>query len=274
MRIALLADPHLSLLPTNERGRRFTDSRAIVRAAIDQINESKPDLACWLGDLTHEGTPAVLDAFAGELRRLTVPSLQIVGNHDVQVPTKARFARTIPVIRRGLFQWAGWVVAVLDPVQELSPEDHDGVFTDADLAMARDAVALAAGGPLLVLCHQPPREGHCTNHAAFFESAAEHAGVGVSIAGHTHANRHERRGRWHVIERASLILHPLQWHLLELTPEALRLEAIDAALPDAMRRQARAALLEHGGQAMAERFEGPPEARRLTIRAHDDLITT
>ncbi len=264
MRIALLTDPHLSLLPEDKNGRQFTSSRTIVRAAIDQVNAWQPDLAFWLGDLTHEGTPQVRAAFNEQRARLRVPGLQIIGNHDVEVPTKAQFARDIPVIRRGIFQWSGWVVVVLDAVHELSPDDHEGVLTEADLMLLRDAVTLAAGGPLLVFSHHPPRATRCHNWPMFFEVTAEHEGVAVSIAGHSHMNRYFRGAGWHLIERSSLILYPLEWHELDLSPEALTLRPVPPDLGP-LRDTAKAALADHAGDDAVTAYYGDPAAREIHI---------
>jgi len=264
MRIALLADPHLSLLPRNPEDRLLVQSRAIVRAAIDAANAMGPDVAVWLGDLTHEGTPEVREAFVAELSRLRTPSLQIVGNHDVESPTKLGFGRAIPIVQHAVLHWAGWTVVFIDTVVERSPHNPDGELTATDAALLREAVATAAGGPLLVFSHHPPRPECLHNPEAFDAAIAGHAGTVVSIAGHTHANRSERRGRLRLIERSSLIMYPIELHMLELSPGRLALEPV---APDvgAARDAARDLTLARGGEAVLRTRFGSDDERHLVI---------
>lgn len=55
-----------------------------LRAAIDSINNEHhdADFVVITGDLTHHGDDAAYETFARELRRLSIPSHLLVGNHD------------------------------------------------------------------------------------------------------------------------------------------------------------------------------------------------
>jgi len=264
MRVAVLADPHMSLLPEDRHGRLFTRSRAIVRAAIAAVNRMEPDVAVWLGDLTHEGTPEVRDAFICELAQLRAASLQIVGNHDVEIPSKLAFGSQIPIVQRAVLHWSGWTVAIIDTVVEYAPHDPDGRVTETDAALLREAVTTAAGGPLLVLSHHPPRPEFMANPENFDAALADHTGTAVSLAGHTHANRSERRGRLRLIERSSLIMYPLECHLMELSPSQLTLEPVVFDAGDA-RRYAEALARAHGGEESLHIPFGSDDERHIHI---------
>nr|WP_321457868.1 phosphodiesterase [uncultured Cohaesibacter sp.] len=61
-----------------------SQSSTRLRAAIDSINNEHHDaeFVVITGDLTHHGDDAAYEAFARELRRLTVPAHLLMGNHD------------------------------------------------------------------------------------------------------------------------------------------------------------------------------------------------
>ena len=263
MEVLLLADPHLSEYPDNSKGRMFAHSRRLVREAIDTANARRPDLVFWLGDLTHEGTPAVRNAFAEELARLTVPSLQITGNHDVETISAEAFAKQIPVMGQGLLHWDGWTVAVLDTVKQRSPDDPDGFFAPPTLALLRDAIRTADGGPLLTLHHHPPRD-RFTNHPDYFTVMAQHPGPAVSIAGHTHMNRYEVVQSCHCLERSAMIVSPIQIHRLSLSPQHLAIEPIDLGDP-AWRDTSDHLLATEKSPDAPTINRGPPTAQRVRI---------
>ena len=226
MKIAVLADPHLSFLMTDDTERMFTHSRQIVDAAIASVNEDHFDLALWLGDLTHEGTQETRDAFADALTALQPPTMQICGNHDVEIPSKQTFAETIPIVGRAILAWESWTVVFVDYVVEHAPHAPNGVVHDEDEAILRQAVHKAAGGPLLVISHQAPREFGMDNPQRFHDAVAHHTGTLVSLAGHTHRNYYVCDGNRHFIERSSLTAHPLELHALTLSPSGFHIEPI------------------------------------------------
>ena len=76
-----LTDCHITSGETALYGKTPT---VRLRAAIDSINSDHhdADFVVFTGDLTHHGDDASYEVFARELRRLTVPSHLLLGNHD------------------------------------------------------------------------------------------------------------------------------------------------------------------------------------------------
>lgn len=233
MQIALLADPHISLLDHDHCGMSLADTSRVVEALIDDVSARAPELVVWMGDLTHEGSEAARQRFAELHRRLPVTSVQFSGNHDVEHIDKAAFAaRSVPCARRQWWQAAGWNLLVVDTVQEHSPDDPNGVLSPADLRFVHD-VAQEAKGPMLVLGHHPMREP-CLDPTGFWEAVEPFAGTGVYIAGHSHQDRHDtehaNRG-WHALELAGCVWPPFGYHVASLSPDALTIEPITVQVP-------------------------------------------
>ncbi len=78
-RIALLADPHISV-STDERKAAYT--KHFVEA-IRQINAAKVDLVLIAGDLADRSQPEEWSAFRELIRGFEAPVLFVPGNHDV-----------------------------------------------------------------------------------------------------------------------------------------------------------------------------------------------
>ena len=76
-----LTDPHVAGGGALVYGKRPAER---LRAAIDSINRDHDDadFVVITGDLTHHGNAEAYAAFAAELRRLTIPSHLLLGNHD------------------------------------------------------------------------------------------------------------------------------------------------------------------------------------------------
>ncbi len=230
MKIALIADPHVSLLDRTHCGMRLAENAIITEAVIADVARRRPDLVIWMGDLTHEGTDAVRERFVDLHGGLAVPALQFLGNHDVEHIDKAGFARdTLPCVRRQWWHVAGWDVVVLDTVRELSPSDPSAVLTPAEARFLHD-VASEATGPLLVMGHHPIRPQYLDT-SVFWEAVAPHRGTGVYLGGHTHNDRYEVEGDWHLFDVASCCHRPFGYRWLQLSPGRMSLEPITVPVP-------------------------------------------
>lgn len=225
MRIALIADPHVSLTDRPHTNIRLIDTLAITAAVVDDVEHAKPDLVIWMGDLTHEGSPEVRAAFKQLASRLTVPSLWMMGNHDVERISKSAFAQAIgPCVRRMLMQVAGWNLVILDTVPELTPHNPLAHWSPADTHFLRDAVQEAAG-PMLVIAHHPPRSRYMSMQH-LWQTLAGFKGTGVFIGGHSHRDMYTHEQGWHLVDVSSCCREPFGYHLLELSPQALTITAM------------------------------------------------
>lgn len=239
MQIALIADPHVSLLRQPHGEMNLGDTVRMTEAIVADIQCRQPDLVIWLGDLTHENTPVARQQFSQLQSRLTLPSLHLLGNHDVEQIDKAGFAReVVPCLRRQWWQMAGWDLVVLDTVQELSPHDPNGVLGAGDLRFLEE-VAGESAGRLLVMGHHPLRLPYM-NPQPFWAAIRSFAGTGVYIGGHSHLNFHQPpdvlpaqvAGTWHTLEVSSCCVPPAGYHLLSLSEKSLTIEEIVLQLPD------------------------------------------
>jgi predicted MPP superfamily phosphohydrolase len=152
--------------------------RAALREALDCINALEPDVVCVTGDIVD--SPATdLAAWIPELERLTARHgvFTILGNHDRHVGD----ARVISALAR----WTTWRILR----DEMATIEVDGArlhllgLDDRPWREVADALpALACrvppGEPAVLLAHRP----------AVFGLAAT-AGIGLTLAGHTHGGQ-------------------------------------------------------------------------------------
>ena len=225
MRIAVIADPHISQLDYEHCGMPLNRSIPNLHAVVESVNRERPDLAVWLGDLTHEGTPQVRAAFALIRRELRVPDVALVGNHDVETISKRDFARSTPIVRRMWLSADGWDIAFIDTVQEFSPADPNGVITEADGVFLRD-MARHSPRNLLVFSHHPINPDFTRETERFMGAVESLDGLVVHLGGHSHVSRRQEDGRRRLIEVESCNM-PLSWQRVELGESDLRLERID-----------------------------------------------
>jgi Icc protein len=76
MLIAQLSDVHVG-------GSRYREE--LLRTAIEEVNNSEPDLAVIAGDLTDDGYPDQYPLAARELAALRCPRIvRVPGNHDAR----------------------------------------------------------------------------------------------------------------------------------------------------------------------------------------------
>jgi predicted phosphodiesterase len=230
MQIAIIADPHVSLVDQPHKNIRLIDTLPMVRAIMADVAQRHPDLTLWLGDLTHDGTAEVRGQFRELARQFRVPNLWMWGNHDVEHVTKARFAdEVMPCVMRMVLRAAGWDVVIVDTVPELTPANPMGVWSNADLQLLREAARNAAG-PLLVLAHHPPRSKYM-DMDAFWSAVSGFGGTGVFIGGHSHRDLYSMERGWHLVDVSSCCRMPQGYHWLTLSPYELTVRKFAVAVP-------------------------------------------
>lgn len=77
MRIALLADPHLSDVEA-------TPQEEALNWALNELSEMKPNACVWLGDITACGSPDAAMRFRRKIDGLSFPSVTVPGNSDLR----------------------------------------------------------------------------------------------------------------------------------------------------------------------------------------------
>ena len=236
MQLAIVADPHVSLLDQPHYGLELGHTRQATAAIIADLNARQPDAVIWLGDLTHENTDDARASFAQLRATLAVSNLAITGNHDVQLITKHAFAQVTPIVRCQSWFAAGWSVAVIDTVRELAPDDASGWIDEPTFAFLRGVATDAAhrGCPLLVLGHQQPMPESMRDDR-FWEAVGGSSVRGVYLGGHSHVDRVRQptakvAGRWDVVEIASCCMLPISYRLLTLSPTDLTVSRVLVAV--------------------------------------------
>ena len=149
-----LTDPHVAAQDGLVYGRRPAER---LRAAIDSINmdHDNADFVVITGDLTHHGDNDAYDVFARELRRLSVPSHLLVGNHD----DARAFAYQFPETQRcehGFIQGSKrtpfGLCLFLDTSEKGSAK---GVYCDKRRNWLSNALS-ETDGPVMLFMHHPP----------------------------------------------------------------------------------------------------------------------
>lgn len=82
MKIALLADPHLSDLQN-------TPQEESLDWALYELERLRPDACVWLGDITAGGSADAAMRFLKKVERLPFPSVTVPGNSDIRSPESA-----------------------------------------------------------------------------------------------------------------------------------------------------------------------------------------
>lgn len=77
MKIALLADPHLSDVEN-------TPQEEALNWALNELADIKPDACVWLGDITACGSPDAAIRFCKKINLLPFPSVTVPGNSDLR----------------------------------------------------------------------------------------------------------------------------------------------------------------------------------------------
>ena len=95
MRIALLADPHLSDIES-------TPQEEALHWALEELTRLRPDACAWLGDITACGAPDAAMRFRERVSALPCPSVIVPGNSDLRTsgtaPGVERFCVITPTV--------------------------------------------------------------------------------------------------------------------------------------------------------------------------------
>ena len=214
VRVGRVADPHVADLP-DAIGRRYRLAAGRVEAAAKALRAEGAELHDELGDLKDRGpneadTLANLAAAAGALRAFGGPVVPVLGNHDVDCISKARFLRGFaeglglpePPAPFGAFDVRGVRFVRLDC--DFFPDGREldvGDRNHRDCTVPPDQVAwlretlTAAPGPCVVFCHSPLTgdwDSVVTNGAEVRAAMEEAGGVVAVFQAHTHADAFKR----------------------------------------------------------------------------------
>ncbi|MEA2510185.1 MAG: 3,5-cyclic-AMP phosphodiesterase [Actinomycetota bacterium] len=214
-RFAILSDLHVG----------SSDHDVMASAAIDDLNASGADLVIQLGDITDHGNRSEFESAARLLERLDIPSITMMGNHDVfsfqedrlagQELYRASFGRDPDGL---LVDHKGVRFAVLDSAEHaVSPfpsfdllagkflEEPGGAVPRGSLTPSQHEilaeVAAPGSGPSFVFLHHPPQPftafppvlfGLRDQDSGRLHATVDSGNVWGVFAGHTHRNARTR----------------------------------------------------------------------------------
>jgi 3',5'-cyclic-AMP phosphodiesterase len=262
MLIAHISDLHVR--PRGKAAYRVSETNMFVERAIDALAalRPRPDLVLISGDLTDCGLPEEYEQLALLLRRLDLPILAVLGNHDRHDAYRAAFGERLGAPASGGFvQFAVaagplWIVG-LDTVV---PGRSEGALCAERLAFVEEALARGEGRPTLIVMHHPPMECGIAHmdRIRLLEGAEEfraivarHPAIERILCGHHHRPILARFGSApcqvapSVAHQVALDLDPGHEGALVFEPPAYLLHRWDP----------RTGIVTH--QAYVERFPGP-----------------
>lgn len=157
MLIAQLTDTHIRAGRQPAPGWRDL-SKGGLDAIVDSIASFDPpiDAVALTGDLADPGQPEDYELLLKPLRRLPMPVLPIVGNHDLRQPMRAAFGGLLPSPQPE--SWIQYAVEIgplrVVALDTLKPDHAEGELCTGRLEWV--AEALAQDRPTLLLMHHPP----------------------------------------------------------------------------------------------------------------------
>lgn len=188
--IAQISDLHLSTRKRLAEGR--VDPEPYLVAAIEHLNQLKPELVLITGDLAARGKEEEYDKLVGLLAGLCCPVRVIAGNHDRREPMRERFSDHLPSDGEFLhyaFEHCGLRFIALDTT---IPGQVAGVICQQRLDFLKQELRVER--PTVVMMHHPPvatgiarmdRIG-CENAELVGQVIAEHPWVELIVCGHVH----------------------------------------------------------------------------------------
>ncbi|MFA9478117.1 metallophosphoesterase [Phycisphaerales bacterium AB-hyl4] len=237
LRIALLADPHISVRPDAAEHRRNFER------IIEKVNAEQVDAVLIAGDLTTHGFRMAVEDFQGYIDRLDAPVHLVPGNHDIgnkPLPDREtnlsndRLAHYESAFGPSFYEArlaSGVRLVALNSLlmgTDLQREPDQWAFLEESLAEPADSYTI-------VMTHHPPFVEQPDEPNDYFNIEPEsrsrllallaRAEVDLLVAGHTHRPlEHEHDGTRHIIAPAISFglphdQQPEGWTLLTLNAD-------------------------------------------------------
>jgi 3',5'-cyclic AMP phosphodiesterase CpdA len=174
----------------------------LVRAALADLHEARPDLVVVSGDLTQRARRAQFTAAAAFLNRLPAPRLVVAGNHDIPlIDLPRRLLDPLGRFRRHVTPdldpvYVDEEIAVLGLNTARPSRWKDGRVSVRQIGIIADHLgALPDGLFKIVVTHHPfvpeagERRTERLQRAREAAAAAEAGGVELLLCGHLHQGR-------------------------------------------------------------------------------------
>ena len=159
-RILQITDPHLVAPGARALGRidTATGLRHAVATLLDQLPRLAPvDAVVFTGDLTDLGEPEAYAQFLEIIAPLPLPWFAVPGNHDAREVMRQAFGGCDWMPASGPLHWWRDIGGLrLIGLDTHVPGGHHGSLSEDGVAFLGDALASAAGRPVLIALHHPP----------------------------------------------------------------------------------------------------------------------
>jgi Icc protein len=189
LRLVQISDTHLGEEPNSELLGMDTDASLEHVLQMLQQHPEQPDLILVTGDIGDNGTLAAYERFHARMGALNIPSLWLVGNHDMA----SRLRNVVgdgPELTRRL-QLGGWQILMLETAV---PGQVGGALPESEMAFLRHSLAATPEIPTLIALHHQPvavgsawlDEQQVQNGEAFLALLADYPQVKAVVWGHVH----------------------------------------------------------------------------------------
>ena len=184
MLIAQLSDVHVG-------GSRYREE--LLRTAIEEVNESQPDLVVVAGDLTDDGYPDQYPLAARELAALTCPLIvRVPGNHDARNVGYLRYEDVFGARDSRLRLHCGGLDVTLVAVDSSKPDLDEGEIGREHYGWITEGFGGKADLRIFVCHHHlvpvpgTGRERNQVLDAGDVLSLLRQCGVDLVLSGHRH----------------------------------------------------------------------------------------
>lgn len=189
LRLAQISDTHLGEEPNSELLGMDTDTSLEHVLEMLQQHPEQPDLILVTGDIGDNGTLAAYERFHARMGKLSMPSLWLVGNHDLASRLRNVVGNGPELTRR--LQLGGWQILMLETAV---PGQVGGALPESEMAFLRHSLTAAPDTPTLIALHHQPvavgsdwlDEQRVENGDEFVSLLAQHPQVKAVIWGHVH----------------------------------------------------------------------------------------
>ena len=203
LRIAHCCDPQLGFGPKGKMADAYAADLHRAEAEIEKVNELKPDICFFGGDMVNRWKDLPRD-WPRLLERLRVPWIAVAGNHDLPDDSNKQQRDLFTSVFGAAYSARtvnGWRLIAANGQYERAPGRHSRyhAWRDNELAEAKKA-----GQPVIWLTHQPPFDRKPDEPDTYqnyplktrheFLDRCLDSGVRFFLAGHTH--RTQNRTYW------------------------------------------------------------------------------
>lgn len=229
-----ISDTHISANREDTSYKALSSSRALLKDAIEQINEIKGlDFVMFTGDLVDSATIENYREYYRLLTKLKYPTLNSFGNHDISYGDLSR-EEVLEIVKKcnpnyvfsdtyyALSPKTDYRIIVLDPVITDS-NTANGYLPDEQLNFLDNELSQNQDKIILIAMHHPSvepftaREHSLLNADKFNEILLKYKNPIIVISGHYHAAKIRHYGNLVFVSTPSMVTYPMAFRRIKIT---------------------------------------------------------